>query len=128
MGFQQAIKLVLNKYFQFGGRAPRSEYWYWVLFLFMAGIILAIVDAVLFGEGQPVSALFSLATLIPGIAVSVRRLHDTGRSGWLFLLIFIPLVGVVLLLIWACLRGDPGVNRFGPDPLHAAERDSLTQG
>jgi uncharacterized membrane protein YhaH (DUF805 family) len=66
---------------------------------------------------SPISSLVSLALFLPGLAVSVRRLHDTDRSGWWVLLFLIPLIGAIVLLIWYCSRGTPGGNRFGPDPL-----------
>ncbi len=77
-----------------------------------AGLITLLLLGVIF--------LVSLALIIPGIAVSVRRLHDTGRSGWFLLLGFIPIVGGILLLVWMCSRGTEGPNRFGADPIPAA--------
>jgi len=118
MGFQQAVQSVFSKYFQFSDRAPRSEYWYWVLFLFVGGFLISLADSFVFGAGKPLSTVFTLATFIPGIAVAVRRLHDTGRTGWLLLIGLIPLLGFVLLLIWFCTRGEDGTNDFGHDPLN----------
>lgn len=118
MGFQQAVSSVFQKYFQISDRAPRSEYWYWLLFTILASVVLGFIDGLLFMNVQPLSSLFGLATIIPSITVGVRRLHDTGRTGWLLLIAFIPLVGWVLLLIWFCTRGEDGTNDFGHDPLN----------
>jgi len=88
MDFLTAVKTCFRKYFKFSGRARRSEFWYWVLFIFIAGIVLGIMDNVIFGadlagdDFQPISAIFTLVTFIPGLAVSWRRLHDINRSGW----------------------------------------------
>jgi uncharacterized membrane protein YhaH (DUF805 family) len=118
MDFAEAIRSGFQNYVNFDGRARRSAYWFWALFVWVASAVLAIVDAVT-GIGF-VSALFGLATLLPSIAVAVRRLHDIDRSGWFLLLGFIPLVGVVILIIWACQAGTPGPNRFGPEPTAAS--------
>jgi uncharacterized membrane protein YhaH (DUF805 family) len=113
MGFTDAIKSGFSNYVNFEGRASRSAYWYWFLFAFIATLILAIIDAKVIGA-QVTEGLFSLATLLPGIAVGVRRLHDTDRSGWWFLIAFIPLIGGILLLVWFATAGTQGANRFGP--------------
>lgn len=111
---------VLKKYAEFSGRARRSEYWYFTLFNIIASILLAIVDAV-FGTfsaeaGMGVlGGIYTLAVLIPSIAVSVRRLHDTGRSGWWILLAVLPIANLVLL-VFMVLDSNPGENRFGPNP------------
>ena len=117
MNFQTAVKTCLTKYVTVSGRAARSEYWYWVLFGVLVGIVANIVDAILFGgNSRPVSSIVSLAILLPGIAVSVRRLHDLDRSGWWYLLVLIPVVGWIVLLVWFIGRGTVGSNRFGEDP------------
>ena len=86
MNMLEAVGSCFRKYFKFSGRARRSEFWYWVLFTIIASIVFGILDSLFFGwEGsniKPFGSLFSLATLFPGLAVSWRRLHDTGRSGW----------------------------------------------
>ena len=90
MDFMTAVKTCFSKYVTFQGRAPRSEFWWFTLFVTVATIALAFVDGVIFGLEMvfsPLSDLFSLATLLPGIAVTVRRLHDVDRSGWWMLLI-----------------------------------------
>src|SRR5207245_9997898 len=116
MNFQTAVKTCLTKYVTVSGRAARSEYWYWVLFGVLVGIVANIVDAILFGgNSRPVSSIVSLAILLPGIAVSVRRLHDLDRSGWWYLLVLIPVVGWIVLLVWFIGRGTVGSNRLGSD-------------
>lgn len=122
MTFWQAIQTAFSRYAQFYGRSGRPEFWYWTLFTILGGIVASIVDAVAFGWVQsvsPLSDLFGLITLVPGIAVSVRRLHDVDRSGWWFLLIFVPLIGMIVLIVWCIRQGTAGNNRFGPDPLEA---------
>ena len=115
MGFVDAIKSGFGNYVNFSGRAARSEFWYWTLFTVLANLVAGIIDAVLGGVGL-VGLIVSLALLLPGIAVSVRRLHDLDRTGWWLLLVFTG-IGVILLLIWDCMKGTTGSNRFGADPL-----------
>jgi uncharacterized membrane protein YhaH (DUF805 family) len=119
MGFTEAISAGFSNYVNFSGRASRSEFWFWVLFSVLVQIVAQIIDGVVFGFGSmsPISSLASLALLLPGLSVSIRRLHDTDRSGWWVLLFLIPLIGAIILLIWYCSRGTPGPNRMGPDPL-----------
>jgi uncharacterized membrane protein YhaH (DUF805 family) len=119
MGFTEAISSGFRNYVSFAGRAARSEFWFWFLFTVLVSIAAGILDFVISGGGRlsPISGLASLALFLPGLAVSVRRLHDTDRSGWWILLILIPLIGAIVLLIWYCTRGTPDPNRFGPDPL-----------
>jgi uncharacterized membrane protein YhaH (DUF805 family) len=111
----------LKKYAVFYGRARRKEYWFFVLFNFVFAFVLAIVDAMM-GNLDPetgygvLSGIYTLAVLIPGIAVTIRRLHDTDRSGWWFLILFIPLVGAVVLLVFMIIDGTSGQNEYGPDP------------
>jgi uncharacterized membrane protein YhaH (DUF805 family) len=110
---------VLKKYAVFTGRARRKEFWMFVLFNVIISFVLGIVDGVagLNKNGFGVlGAIYTLAVLIPGIAVSIRRLHDTDRSGWMLLLGLIPLVGAIILLVFYIGEGTPGTNRFGPDP------------
>src|SRR5262249_9739179 len=105
---------VFRHYANFSGRAPRSEFWYWALFICLVGVVAQAIDALAFpaSAGSPVNTFTSFA-LLPGLAVGARRLHDIGRSGWWQPL---TLVGVIPLLIWSCLKGTSGSNRFGPDP------------
>jgi uncharacterized membrane protein YhaH (DUF805 family) len=120
MNFAQAIKSGFSNYVNFSGRALRSEYWYWALFALLGYIAASIVDRalglVLFYP------LFAVAILLPSIAVAVRRLHDTDRSGWWALLFLIPLIGTIVLIVWFCMQGTAGSNRFGPDRLAEVER------
>jgi uncharacterized membrane protein YhaH (DUF805 family) len=122
MGLVDAIKSGFGNYVGFQGRAARSEYWFWSLFVFVVLFALIIADIKLFGKaGPPVLPLAGmLALFLPGLALIVRRLHDTDRSGWLFLLVMIPLIGPIILLVWFCTRGTAGPNRFGSDPLGGA--------
>jgi uncharacterized membrane protein YhaH (DUF805 family) len=119
MGFTEAITSGFRNYVNFSGRAVRSEFWYWVLFAILASIVAGLIDLALFGiEGSsPINSLVGLALFLPGLAVSVRRLHDLDRSGWWILLGLIPLVGIIILIVWYCQRGTNGPNRFGSDPL-----------
>ena len=130
MSFMESIRTCFSKYVTFQGRAQRSEFWWFVLFVFAGQLLLGMVDSVLFGtvttydggfEAQtntPVlSGLFGLATFLPSISVAVRRLHDTDRSGWWYWLFLIPLVGFIILVVWFTGKGTHGPNRFGNDPL-----------
>ena len=119
MTFTQAIASGFRNYVNFTARAARSEFWFWFLFAVLASIAAGLIDLGLFprAEISPINTLVGLALFLPGLAVSVRRLHDLDRSGWWILLIFIPIIGVIVLIIWDCMRGTVGPNRFGPDPL-----------
>lgn len=102
----------------FSGRAPRSKYWFWTLFVFLVSAAARTVDAAIFSN--PATGLFgalvSLGLPLRGITVSVRRLHDLDCIGWWLLLVFTG-IGISLLLMWDFIRGTAGFNRFGPDPL-----------
>ena len=115
MNFGQAITSGFSNYVNFSGRAVRSEYWYWVLFVILVDIVTNIVDLAL--GVQVTTGLFGLAVFLPGLAVAVRRLHDLDRSGWWFLLVLIPLIGWIVLIVWYCTKGTAGANRFGADRL-----------
>jgi uncharacterized membrane protein YhaH (DUF805 family) len=116
MGFGQAISAGFSNYVNFSDRASRSEFWYWVLFIFVAVVVTVIIDRVLFERGI-LTGLFYLAVLIPNLSIQIRRLHDLDRTGWWWFLGLIPIVGGIILLIWYCTKGTDGQNRFGPDPL-----------
>jgi len=108
---------VLRNYAQFNGRSRRSEYWYFLLFNLLVAVLLGFADGVLrkiVGFGM-LGMLYSLVVLVPGIAVSIRRLHDTDRSGWWLLLALVPLVGLVLIWFMA-QEGNAGTNRYGQNP------------
>ena len=106
---------VLKKYAVFNGRARRKEYWMFFLFNLIIFLVIGFVEG-LFGSPGIIGVLYSLAIFIPGIAVSVRRLHDTGRSGWWLLIGFIPLLGVIVLLVFMVLDSKPGENQYGANP------------
>jgi len=110
---------VLQKYAEFNGRARRTEYWMFVLFNFIAYVVLGIVGRIIH---LPVllTAIYGLGVLIPSLAVSVRRLHDTDRSGWWLLVGLIPLIGVIVLLVFAIQEGQASQNQYGPNPKAAA--------
>ncbi|HSK90309.1 MAG TPA: DUF805 domain-containing protein [Euzebyales bacterium] len=105
---------VLQNYVGFAGRARRKEYWYFVLFNVLISLALTAVDAVL--QTGVLAGLYSLAVFLPSLAVSVRRLHDTDRSGWWLLVGLIPVVGVVVLLVFTLTDSTMGDNRYGPSP------------
>jgi uncharacterized membrane protein YhaH (DUF805 family) len=119
MNFVEAIQSGFSNYVNFSGRAQRSAYWWWALFYFIVLIVAEILDSVIFGS--PVLYLIiTLALLLPTIALGVRRLHDTDRSGWWLLIAFIPLIGAIVLIVFFVQKGTTGPNRFGPDPLGGA--------
>ena len=130
MTLVDSISACFSKYITFSGRAQRSEFWWFMLFLTVGQIIAGAADAVMFGDNIVVSGgmeisyntgyfgnIFALATFLPTWAVQVRRLHDTGRSGWWLLFALVPLIGVIVLLIWMIRKGNEGTNKYGPDPL-----------
>ncbi len=112
---------VLKKYAVFNGRARRKEYWYFFLFNIIISIVLGIIDGVT-GSFSPeagmglLGGIYMLAVLIPGIAVSVRRLHDTNRSGWWLLILLIPLVGAIVLIVFLASDSKPEENQYGVNP------------
>ena len=117
---------VLKNYVGFSGRARRQEYWFFVLFNFIITLALIFLD-VLVGSLNPqtgmgvLSGLYSLAVFIPTFAVTVRRLHDTSRTGWWLLIAFIPLIGAIVLLVFMFLDSTSGTNEYGPDPKGAQD-------
>ena len=126
MNFVDAVRSGFNNYANFSGRALRSEYWWWVVFVWIAGIVANIIDRALGltiyttnmngieqGSG-PIAAIVGLALIIPGLAVLVRRLHDTDRSGWWFWLVIIPIIGWIVLIVFLASSGTPGPNKYGP--------------
>ena len=118
---------VLKKYAVFSGRARRAEYWYFVLFNIIVAVVLSLIDTLLgtfnFMQGVGLlSGLYALAVLIPTLAVTVRRLHDIDRTGWWIFISLIPLIGFIVLLVFAVTDGTPGSNRYGPNPKGATAR------
>jgi uncharacterized membrane protein YhaH (DUF805 family) len=118
MNFMQAITSGFQNYVSFSGRAPRSEYWYWTLFVILLSLAAGLIDLALFRDSgfSPIQSLIGLGLFLPGLAVAIRRLHDLDRTGWWFFLVF-TIIGGIVLLVWFCMRGTTGPNRFGPDPL-----------
>jgi uncharacterized membrane protein YhaH (DUF805 family) len=114
----------LRKYAVFSRRARRKEYWYFVLFNIIVAVILAFIDMAT-GSFSPelglglLGGLYALAVLIPGLAVGVRRLHDTGRSGWWLLILLVPIIGPIVFLVFTVLDSTPGQNQYGPNPKEA---------
>lgn len=129
----QIMLMPLRRYADFSGRSGREEFWLFMLFTYLialaycavCGVVLLLLFLAEMSESDLMTAclflfvpwgLASLYLFVPTLAVSVRRLHDTGRSGWAILIGLIPLVGAIFLLLWYASRGSPGPNRFGPAP------------
>lgn len=121
-------KVVFDNYVNFSGRARRSEFWYFALFSIIISIAIGLIEGVLglgtyetndFGfrvQGGIISNLYSLAVFLPGLGVTVRRLQDSNRSGWLVLIGLIPLVGAIVLIVFLATEGTKGTNQYGADP------------
>jgi uncharacterized membrane protein YhaH (DUF805 family) len=109
---------VLKKYAVFDGRARRKEYWMYALFNSIIILVLVLLGTMSnsYKAGMALFDLYALATLIPGLAVTVRRLHDTGRSGLWFLIVLVPFIGGIVLFVFTVLDSDPGENEYGPNP------------
>ncbi len=117
MGFQLAVRSSLSKSLRWQGRASRSEFWYFALFYIAAIVAASVIDQ---AWGIPLlSTAALLGLLVPAVAVTIRRLHDTGKSGWWYWLSLIPFAGAIIMVVLMCLRGDRGPNRFGSTPSSA---------
>ena len=116
MNFSQAISSGFSNYANFSGRAPRSALWWWVLFSILANFVAVAVDAAAIGM-PALQMLVALGLLLPGLAVGVRRLHDLDKSGWWYLIGFVPVIGALILIFFFVQPGISGSNRFGADPL-----------
>lgn len=128
MTFSKAVASAFSKYATFSGRARRSEFWYFYLFILLVELIFTFlitlitilgdsrVSNLLFNLLFGIYSIFNLAVLVPSLALTWRRLHDTGHSGGYYFLGLIPLVGGIILLVWFCTDGQRGPNRYGPDP------------
>lgn len=127
MSFPDAIRKVLSHYATFQGRARRSEFWWWMLFLFLVNLAVGAADVLaihpLMGfepgdpeAGHPLGFLVMLALLLPTFAVGVRRIHDIDRSGWWVLIWLVPVVGTLVMIWFGVQKGTEGPNRFGPPP------------
>ncbi|MGV9005395.1 MAG: DUF805 domain-containing protein [Brevundimonas sp.] len=111
MNIQTSVKTCLGKYVDFKGRAGRSEFWWYVVASIVAATVASILDS-MFGKGL-FSAVVILGNFLPYLAVQVRRLHDTGRSGWWLLIALVPVLGMILLLFWWSKKGTPAANAHG---------------
>jgi uncharacterized membrane protein YhaH (DUF805 family) len=123
---------VLKKYVDFSGRARRKEFWMFVLINTVISIVLSIVDFIIGTYNQSVglgllSGIYFLAVLLPSLAVTVRRLHDTDRSGWWIFISLLPVAGGIILIVFNAHEGTSGDNKYGPDP-KAAERSAAFPG
>ncbi|MDJ1006542.1 MAG: DUF805 domain-containing protein [Paracoccaceae bacterium] len=121
MSFMGAVQSAFANFFTLSGRASRSEYWYFFLFCFVGSFLLGLVDGIVFGTSMnglaPISTIFSLLVVIPGIALGFRRLHDIDKSGWWLLLNFVPVIGWLVLIYFLVKKGTEGANSYGLDPL-----------
>lgn len=108
VGIFEATKLFFTRYAEFGGRSRRSEYWW-------SSLVIGLIGAILGSVLPEISGLWSLAILIPSIAICVRRLHDIGKSGWWYLINFLPLIGQIIFIIWCC-KDSTEDNQWGPNP------------
>ena len=116
---------VLKKYAVFNGRARRKEYWYFALFTTIIGVVLIVIDGMIAESSREeqiglLYSIYSLATLIPAIAVSVRRLHDTSRSAWWILIVLVPIAGGIVYLLFMAQDSKPGQNQYGANPKEAS--------
>jgi len=120
MTLSEAVKMSFARYASFGGRATRLEYWYFTLFhwlaILLAGVVSYLAMLAIPALGLILYSVVVFGTVLPHLAVSVRRLHDVNRTGWWYLFGFVPLVGAIVLLVWFCTDGTRGPNRFGADP------------
>jgi uncharacterized membrane protein YhaH (DUF805 family) len=114
MNFVDAVRSVLTQPLRFTGRSRRSEFWWFALFEFLVVVIASVIDIPLHSPALVVAAAVIL--LLPAITVSVRRLHDTGRSGWWVTVELVPLVGLIWLLLLCAKDSEPGDNRYGMSP------------
>ena len=128
MSFVDSIKVVLSiKFLDYHGRASRSEFWWFTLFSFVVGMGLGLLDGIILiladvpldsilWSLSPFVTIFQLLVLIPSFCVTVRRLHDTGKTGWTMLVSLVPCVGIILLLVWTIEDGEAYENKYGPVP------------
>lgn len=115
--FKEAVvKAIQQNYCNFSGRASRSEFWWFYLFCIVIGWVINLVFMSSETANYIVSGVFSLALLLPNLGLAVRRLHDIGKSGWLLFLAFIPVVGIIILIVWWCKDSQMEPNEYGPVP------------
>jgi uncharacterized membrane protein YhaH (DUF805 family) len=110
------LQTLKTKYLAFDGRAGRKEYWMFVLAYFLAAVVAVVLDDILLHHARVLQLLLGLALFCPSLALGFRRLHDIDQTAWRMLIGRIPIVGAIVLLVFACLPGTPGPNRYGPDP------------
>ena len=116
VGFIDAIKLAFKNYVNFNGRSRRSEYWWFVLFNIIIGIIIIILANLITKYLIYLSYIYDLIAFLPGLGLVIRRLHDIGKSGWYIFIGFIPIVGIFILLYFFCLDSENQSNEYGESP------------
>jgi uncharacterized membrane protein YhaH (DUF805 family) len=130
MSFTESVGTCFSKYGVATGRASRSEYWWFQLFLFIIQFTTIFTDALLFTDLvaedgiSPINTIASLAMLLPSTCAYIRRLHDVNRSGW-WMLISLTCIGIIPLIIWVCSKGTDGPNDFGDDPLQEGGANTI---
>lgn len=112
--FDWYLSCVKNHYADFNGRARRTEYWLFKLVNVIINVVLLVIGGLI--HFAALGSIYYLVVLIPGLAVAVRRLHDTGRSGWWTLFASVPLIGTIVLIVFFATEGTRGSNGYGPDP------------
>jgi len=121
MNMQAAVRDAFARYFDFQGRSGRAAFWWTILFVTIVSAVLTAIDTQVLGYStkgvMPLSNLFGLLTFIPLLALDIRRLHDTGRSGWWLLIILVPVIGFIVLIVFWVKPSEPGNNAFGPEPV-----------
>lgn len=118
MSFIEAISTCFSKFADFSGRATRSEYWKFMIFVYIMEALAASIFSVA-SDGSEISIAYLIICLLfvlPELSVSVRRLHDIGKSGWFFLISMIPVVGSIIFFIMCLMDSEPRTNKYGPDP------------
>ena len=125
-GYAEDVNMItaLKKFAQFTGRSRRKEYWLFVLFNFLLGIVLNLISGLIGLSGvvelsiiwMILTWIINIVLFIPGLAVAIRRLHDIGKSGWNYLFVLIPIAGPIILLVFCCMDSQPGANEYGPNP------------
>ncbi|MBD5220542.1 MAG: DUF805 domain-containing protein [Bacteroidales bacterium] len=115
--FEQAVRSAIQQHYcDFNGRASRSEYWWYVLFTVILSVIIQAFGVISSDVSLYLGAIVNLALLLPGLSLSVRRLHDINKSGWFILLGLIPIVGAIILIVWFCKESEMQPNQYGPVP------------
>ena len=110
------VNVITKKYMLFTGRSRRREFWMFVLANIVVAIVVGILNGILFRSVNVLPFIYSLAILLPGLGLGIRRMHDVGKSGFWLLINLIPLVGTIIYLVFCATPGDAGANAYGPDP------------